>query len=295
MIQIAQRLLLVGREALHKRGIVELRLTRRGSQIAQHAKTPKKQLAPFNGHGLPARQKAVANILPLLRRKALEESLAVLNGVLLFRAQPVPLLEIPADLRLTLRRQALEALVVLHEPLLLFRRAIAELFNPFRRKPFHTANVGLALLRAGLLSRGCARAASRATLRVGVFRVGILRVVGRDVLRIRVRRGSVPGFAIRLALRGCAERLGSAALRASQWRIEREQRCQAHHAKLKTAKTHLDMTVLILALILLRLRLALLRHGQFGERVEILDHVVILENVEILDQAEVLFTLRRGR
>ena len=105
LVQVPKRLLFVGREALHERGIIQLCAAIIGWQIAEHAQPAQKQLAALDGHGLPARKERIANILALLRREAFEITLAIENGVLLLRGQAVPLLEIFANLGLALGRQ----------------------------------------------------------------------------------------------------------------------------------------------------------------------------------------------
>jgi len=121
-IQIAQSLLFVGREAAHELGVVKSGFPLRWRHVIEHSLSAENQQAPLRRERLPARQQVIANVLLLFGRHPVENFSANPDIVSLFGRKLVPLLEILANLRLTLGREAFEAGVVLHEAVLLFRR-----------------------------------------------------------------------------------------------------------------------------------------------------------------------------
>src|SRR5437879_91518 len=103
---------------------------------------------------LPLRQKLSAYMLLLLGGKVSPTFLAVADSLPLFRGQAVPLLSASANLRLALRRQVLEPLVVIQEAFLRLRRHIAQPLHPVWRHALHFAQFVLSpFLRLGARNR----------------------------------------------------------------------------------------------------------------------------------------------
>ena len=127
-------------QTLHEPRVVQRRLFR-WTHSLQRVQLGVDRLPPLRRHPLPFRQQFVSDIVALLGREFPICS-PVPSSILLFRRKIVPFLEILANLMLPPRRQILESLIVLHEALLLFRRLVAQILDPFRRRPFHAARVG---------------------------------------------------------------------------------------------------------------------------------------------------------
>ena len=136
-VEIAQHGLLARAKPLHEPGIIKSGLSLGRIHPLQDSQAAIDQLLSILWHLLPFRHENISNVNALLRRQFFQQSFAVPNRISLGRRKPVPILEIVANLRLPLGRQALKLLVVAHEPFLLFRRHVLQIFHPFRRECGH--------------------------------------------------------------------------------------------------------------------------------------------------------------
>jgi len=126
-IEAAQNGLLVGVQAAHELGIVKRRLPLGRAHTLQRVQTAGNELFSFRRHLLPLRKKSALHVLALFGRHSLPGARAVVHRVAFRRREIIPLLQVALNLSLSLRRKALEALVVLQEALLLLRRHVPQI------------------------------------------------------------------------------------------------------------------------------------------------------------------------
>ncbi len=154
--ELGESLAILGVQAFDETGIVQLRLTVRLAQIAKLVQTLHDCLAAWWRQLLPARKQRLSNFPLLLGRHLLPNPLAFAEFLLLPRSQPIPGLQTLANLRLLLRKQIPEALVVLQEFFLPVRRHILEAFECSRRQIVHVPRSrrlsGIALGPHGILA-----------------------------------------------------------------------------------------------------------------------------------------------
>ncbi len=122
--QFPQHPTLIRIQVTEKGGVVQLRGTFGFMQAAQRTQLAQQHLTATHRKLLPFGQEFLANVALLFGRHLRPDVLALADGLPLFGGQAVPMLEPPANLRLALRREVPEALVVAEKALLLLRRHI---------------------------------------------------------------------------------------------------------------------------------------------------------------------------
>src|ERR1700683_2215986 len=128
-IQAAQDGLLVGIQPTHELRIVKRRFPLGRAHPLKGVQTAGHQLFSFRAHPLPLRKKRALHVLALFGRHALPATLTVVHSIAFCRREVIPLLQVPLNLSLALRREALEALVVLQKTILLLRRHIPQILS----------------------------------------------------------------------------------------------------------------------------------------------------------------------
>src|ERR1700730_16303440 len=118
-VETAQHRLLVRAQPTHEPSIIECRLPLGRAHPLQSAETAVDQLLPFRRQLLPSRQENILHVLPLLGAHPLPDAFTIADGAALSGRKSIPVLQILADLRLTLGGQIVELLVVLKETSLL--------------------------------------------------------------------------------------------------------------------------------------------------------------------------------
>jgi hypothetical protein len=126
MGQLTQHLAILSVQALDKHRVIKLGLAVRLAQIAKGMQPLQDSLAPWLRQFLPAGKEGLLDVPSLLRRHLFPHALPVAQSLLLLGREPVPRFQTLANLRLLVRRQVLEPLVVLHEPFLLARSHILQ-------------------------------------------------------------------------------------------------------------------------------------------------------------------------
>jgi len=91
----------------------------------------------------PSGQQVLLNILSLLGSHLRQDGLALADNVLLLWSEPIPVLQICANLGLPLGSHFLERGIVLHEAFLLIRWHALQLLNPLWRHAGHLISGGI--------------------------------------------------------------------------------------------------------------------------------------------------------
>lgn len=144
--EFAQQILLVRIETLHELRVLQLLLTLFRTHPAENAEPAGQNLLAVLWQILPARRKIIDDFLAFCGRHTLEREFTVTHRLSLLRRQLIPALEVAANLLLPFWWKTAESGVVAHETLLLFRRTIAQILDPFWRQTHQCAGIRLALL-----------------------------------------------------------------------------------------------------------------------------------------------------